>query len=118
MVVIVNWPRRGDIAVLQDADVGADFENFVQAVRDVDEAHPLIPQIAQNHEQMVDLPVGEHRRRLIQNEYAGPGSKRLGDFHHLRLGNAKPVERRVGVQIDAELLEQVDTVAAKRAPVD
>ena len=78
----------------------------------------MLSQVVQDPEQLVDLAVREHRRRLIQDEHPRPGAQRLGDLHHLRLGDAQPVESHVGVQIDAKLLEQGGTVAVKRAPVD
>ncbi len=49
---------------------------------------------------------GERRRRLVEDQDARLDRQRLGDLDELPLGHRQAADRRVDVDLDAELLEQ------------
>jgi len=54
----------------------------------MDDADSLIAQLADSAKQLVDLRLGQRRGRLIHDQHLGVERERLGDLHHLLLGDS------------------------------
>ena len=63
-------PRADDPPVAQHRDPVGELRQLLQAVRDVDDAEPLLDGPADQAEQPLDLGVRERRRRLVEEEDA------------------------------------------------
>ncbi len=55
-------------------------------------------ELADEGEEGFDLLVRQHSRRLVQNENARFAGQRLGDLHHLLMGNAQTRDARFHVE--------------------
>ena len=78
---------------------------FLQTVGDVNDAAPLIAQLVDDDEQVVDLLGRQRRSRLVHDQDARVCRKRLGDFNHLLLGNSQIADDRLRVDLDVHAAE-------------
>ena len=81
--------RADGAAIPQDRDAVGEPLDFLQAMRDVDDAHALAGQSAQLDEQGLGLRLRERGGRLVENENPRAGGERPGDFDHLLLRDAQ-----------------------------
>ncbi len=105
----------GHIAARMGADIGAiaehrkfigDLEQLVHLVGDIDDAHALGLQVADDAEQVLHLGFGDRRGRLVHDQHIGFVAHRLGDLHHLPLRDRQRADLGRGRNADAQLVEQ------------
>ena len=104
---LTQWRGHGVPPVAHDRRAIGDSHDLVHAMRDVDDRDAVAPQPAQKHEQPIDLRGGQRRGRLVEDEDAASLGERLDDFRQLSLTGAEFDQRRLGVDGDAELVEQL-----------
>ena len=76
---------RDQLAVAQDGHPVAQPLDLVEAVRDVDDGHALVPQAAHQGKELVHLFVGQRRGRLVQGQHPHARFQRAHNFHQLPL---------------------------------
>ena len=105
-------------AVAHHGDALAEREDLVQPVRD--EQHRRAPgaQRLDDAEEALDLGLRERGRRLVHHDHARLGRERLGDLDDLLVGDREPACDAVGIELDAELVEQPRGLAPHAPPVD
>ena len=109
---------RVDVAAVpHDRHAVGDPLELLQAVRDVHDAVAALAQVAGDAEELVDLGLGERRRRLVHDQDVRVVGQRLGDLHHLLLGDGEPGHARRRVELQVELLEQLGGLAVERPVV-
>jgi hypothetical protein len=84
----------------------ADGQNFLEAVRDVNNAHAVRPHPPDQIEQRVDLPLGEAGCGFVHDNHPRLEGHRLSDLHQLLLGGGKPGYGQARIQIRSQGLEQ------------
>ena len=90
--------QRGRVAsVPQDDRAIAEVGDLVQAVRYVEDQHPLAAELAHHVEERLALPGGQARRRLVEDHDLRASGEPLGDLHELPLARRKALDDRVGV---------------------
>ena len=89
-------------AVAQDGAGVAELEDFLHAVRDIEDHAALVPQVADDGEELVDLARGEAAGGFVEGDDLGAAAERLGDFHHLPLADRQVRELQVRVDVLAE----------------
>ena len=118
---MVNSLGRGrdDVAaVAEDRRDVAQLEHLVEAMAHEQHRHAASAQAPHDREQPLDLVRGERRGRLVEDEHAGFDRQRLRDLDELLIGHRQATDRRTGVEMDVELLEQRVGSASRRAPVE
>ena len=80
--------RHGvDVAtVAQYGDAVGNALDLIHLVRDVDNAHALAFEFADDAKQLLNLSVVERRRGLVHDQHAALVREGFGDFHHLLAG--------------------------------
>ena len=91
------------LAAAQHGASAAQRPNFVQLVRDVQNAHALADQLVQHHKEFLHSLRCQHRSRLVQNQELGFGQQSADDLHPLHLAHAQRVHRALGLQVQAVL---------------
>ena len=87
---IGHVPRVHIASVAHDRHAVGDDAQLLHAVGDVDDAHALGLQPADEREQILDFRFGQRRGGLVHDENARVAEgQRLGDFHHLLLGDGE-----------------------------
>ena len=110
---------RGDEpAVAQHGDGLADPVDLVEPVRDVDDGDAARVEALDEREQLIDLARRQRRRRLVHHQHRrrltrSRGRERLGDLHHLPLGETQAIERRGRLDRHAEIGEQLARLLAQ-----
>ena len=92
-----------DVAVAEHLHPVGDLAHLLEAVRDVDQRHAALAQAVHEGEEAVDLLGRERRRRLVEDQAACLVRERARDFDYLALADAERADRRIGVDVDAEL---------------
>ncbi len=77
------------LAVAQNGHRVGDPAEFLEPVGDVEDHHPLRGERAEEGEQTVGLMLRQRGGRLVQHQHRGLVRHRLGDLHHLLLGDAE-----------------------------
>ena len=72
---------------------------------DVDDTHAPVPQHVDDAEQVFHLLLGQGGSGLVKDDDLGIVGNRLGDLHHLPLGNRQGAHDAVGVHVDLQFLE-------------
>ena len=72
---------------------------------DVDDAAAVVPELADDPEQLIDLLGGQSRGWLIHDKHPGVDGKGLGNFHHLLLGNRQVSHSLCGRNADAQIIQ-------------
>ena len=99
----VGEVHGGDVlAVAHDGHAIHDMLQFLQTVGDVDDAMVRGAQVPDDAEEILDLARGERGGGLIHDEDARVHGKRLGDLHHLLLGDGQIAHHRAGGDVDLE----------------
>ena len=73
----------------------------------VDDAAAVVPELADDPEQLIDLFGGQCGGRLIHDKHPGVDGKSLGDFHHLLLGHRQIAHRLAGGNVDAQIVQNL-----------
>ena len=95
-----------EVAVAKHRHLVGDLEQLVHLVGDVDDALALRLQRTDDLEEMLDLALGQRRRRLVHDENVGIVGDRLGDLDHLPVGDREVAHLRFRIDRDVEPLEQ------------
>ena len=93
-------------AVADDGDVVGDPVDLVELVRDQDRGDALPLEFEQQVEQRLAVLFGQARRRLVEDQQLDFLAERLGDLDQLLLADADIGDQRLGVLVEADLLEQ------------
>src|SRR4029079_3193046 len=102
----------------QDGDGVADREDLVEPVRDEQHRGAALAQRLDDPEQALYLVPGQRRRRLVHDQYARVEGERLGDLDDLLIGDREAAHRLLGIELNAEALQQLAHRAMRRAAVD
>ena len=105
-------------AVAHHGDALAEREDLVQPVRDEQHGRAAGAQRLDDAEEPVDLGLRERGRRLVHHDHARVGRERLGDLDDLLIGDREPARDAVGIELDAELVEEQLHLAPHAPPVD
>ena len=95
-----------DLAVAHDRDRVAEGEDLLEAVRDEQHRGAAVAQRPHDAEEPLDLGPGQRRGRLVHDEHARVEAERLGDLDDLLVGDRQAAHRALGVEPDAEAVEQ------------
>jgi hypothetical protein len=107
------------LAVAQDGHPVGDHRQLVQAVADVDDPHLVLAQAPDHLEQGVDLPVGQDRARLVQDQDLGVVGEGLGDRHQLLLPHRDVGDADVGQGgVQPQPVQQLVELGPLGRPVD
>ena len=113
----VGGPRVvDDRAVAHDRDGVADREDLVEAVRDEQHGRAVLLQRPHDGEQPRDLGPRERGGRLVHDQHARVEAQRLGDLDDLLVGDREPAHGALGIEADAEAVEQALDLAAASRP--
>ena len=93
-------------------------EHLVEAVRDEQHGRAVLLQRAHDGEQPLDLGPGERGGRLVHDQHARVEAQRLGDLDDLLVGDREAAHRALGIEADAEAVEQALDLAVHGAAVD
>ena len=77
---------------------------------DVDDADAAVPEHIDDAEQVFHFLLGQRGGRFIKDDDLGIVGNRLGNLHHLTLGNRKGAHDAVGVHVDLQFLEDLHGV--------
>ena len=116
---VMTWPMVRTASagadrppVAHDRDLVGDGHDLFELVRDVDDRDALGAQVRDEPEEALDLVLRERRGGLVHDHHASVERDRASDLHELDLGDREVARLRVGVELDADLLEQPPAVAA------
>ena len=104
--------------VAHDRHPLADREDLLEPVGDEQDRGTLRAQCADDLEQPSDLRGGQCCRRLVHHEDPGVERERLGDLHHLLVGDGQSSRGAPRVNDDPEALEHPRSVAVHLRAVD
>ena len=85
VIGIGHRDRADNRAIPKNCDPFGDPRKFLNTVRDIDNTDATRFQLGHEIKQMVDLPICERCRRLIQNQHLEVAVKGFGDLNHLLL---------------------------------
>jgi hypothetical protein len=91
--------------------------HFVELVADEDDAHAIGDEVAQRGEQRLGLLRRQHRGRLVEDEDARPAVQRLENLDPLLFADRQCADPRVGVDLQAEALREVEQPRARATPI-
>ena len=117
-VHVAQFAGGDGVAVAQDGDAVGDGGDFVQAVRDVDDARAFAAQRLDDAEEALHFAFGERGGGLVENQDLGARADRLGDLDDLLLRHAERAHGALGVDVGAGALEQFARLACARRPID
>jgi hypothetical protein len=86
--------RRHQSPITQDGHSVGDARDLFKAMADIDEAHPLLPQLINLCKEPLCFLSAERCGRFVQNQELGIEGECLGDFHLLLGGNPKRANER------------------------
>ena len=95
---VVQLSRRSDrdeLAVAQDGDAVAEPQDLLDAVRHVNDRHPLVAQPPDEREQAIYFFVGQRGGRFVEGQHPHARFQRAHDFDKLALGGGKLVALEV-----------------------
>jgi hypothetical protein len=104
--------------VAQDGARVAQREDFLHAVRDVEDDATLRPEFADDREESFDLAHGQAARGLVERDDLGAAAERLRDLDHLSLTDRQMRELRVRIDFFAEAAEQGGRLVVQRSAID
>src|SRR5690349_5533996 len=105
-------------AVLHDGHAVAQFEDFIQPVRDVDNCDAARAQHAQPFEEELHFLAGDDRRRFVEDEHAYFARHRLCDLDHLLACDRERADSLARIELHAEFVQQRGGAFVHRAVVD
>ena len=115
----VTSGRRGDDPpVLHHGHAVGDLEDFVEAMRDVDEGDTIRGQAADDVEEALQLGIAQDRGGLVEHDDPRIARERLGDLDHLPPRHAEVADDRPRVELEAEPLGERRRLVHHPPPVD
>ena len=108
----------GDAPVAQHRDVVADFEHFLQLVRDENDAHAALLQRAHDGEEALRLLRRQHGSRLVEDEDVGVTIKRLDDLDALLHAHRQVLDQSIGIDGQAVLAGDFEDARARGLAVE
>ena len=79
---------------------------------------PGAAQIGDDAMQPLGVARRQHRRRLVEDDDADVARQRLGDLHHLLVGDGQVADQPARVDVEAQPLDQGAGPAVQAAPAD
>ena len=112
--------RADELALAQHRNAVADLHDFVEFVRDDDNALPVLAHIAEHSEKFLRLLRSEHRGRLVKNKNVCPAVKHFYDLDSLLFTDRHIVNFLVKVDLEAVFRGDVahSLPALSRQPVE
>src|SRR5450759_299442 len=104
--------------VAHDRDPIRDLLELFEAVGDVDDALPLVAQVADDPEELLDLRVGQGGRRLVHDQDGRVVAERLRDLDHLLLGDRQRANPLAWVEVQMEIVEELACLGIERTFVE
>ena len=104
--------------VAHHGDALAEREDLLEAMRDEEHRVAARPQCLDDAEQPVDLRPGQRGRRLVHHDHPRVRRQRLCDLDELLVGDRETARKPLGVEADAELIEDGGRLAAHAPRVD
>ena len=101
-----NRPLADGLAISHDADIVAELEDLLHAVRDIDDRAVFGGQAVDNLEEALDLARRQRGGGLVHDDDSGVGGQRLCNFQHLLLGDAERADLGCRVDIQVILVEK------------
>ena len=105
-------------AIAQYGDPVADLEDFLQPMRDVDDAATIGTQLFNHPEQGAGFGIGQGIGGLVHDDDVRLERQRLGDFHHLLGADAEITDPGLGRLTDLQPIQQYLGVGVEPGPVD
>lgn len=105
-------------AVAQDGDPVADAVELVHAVADVEDGDALAAQVLDDPEEGLDLAGLQRRGGFVHDDDLGPYGDGAGERDHLLGADAERVQGPLGVDADAEAVEEFGGLAVHPGEVD
>ena len=115
---VLGDQRAHVAAVAHDGDPVGDDLDLVHAVGDVHDAQLLGAQVADDLEQLLDLRLRQRGGGLVEYDDLGLVGDGLGDLAHLLLADGQVAHLFGGVDVDAQLVEQLAGLVVHFAVVD
>ena len=106
--------RRRTIA--QDLHAVRDHRHLIEAMRDVDDGHPLIAQSPDEAEQRFGLVVRKRSGRLIEDQQPGRLRQGSGDLDDLPFADAQGANGAIDVEVHPELVKDRPGTPSHGAP--
>ncbi len=97
---------RGQTAVAQHGDALAQPEHLRQPVRHVEQRRSLLPQPAEDAEQVIRFGVGQCGGGFIENQNAALERQRPRDLEKLAMRRRQRLGERLGIDRQMQLIEQ------------
>ena len=95
------------LTIPHDGHVVADAQDLFHLMGDVDDAAALVPQHVDDAEQMLHFRFRQRGGGLVEHDDLGIVGNRLGDLHHLPLGNRQSGHDGLGVNRDLQRIEDL-----------
>src|ERR1700748_1505592 len=89
LIDVRNPGGSGHAAISEHRDLICDTEDFLEVVRNEENAEPLRAQPFNRREEDLDPVLVEHGGWFVEHEHARIDGDRLGDLHHLLLSDAE-----------------------------
>ncbi len=105
-------------AVAHHGHAVGDRRQLLEAVRDVDHPDALVPQPAEDAEEVERVVLRERGRRLVEDQHARVGPERARDLHELLLGHAERARLALRIDPGTRESEQLPGAAPSPGPVD
>ena len=110
--------NSGDLTVAQHRHPVGHARDFLEPVRNIDDADAAPGDLAHHGEEALDLRSRQRRGRLVHHQDARGVGQRLGDGHDLAPADRQFADRLIDVDLDADRLEAGARLAAHRRPVE
>ena len=115
----VGGAARGHpFTVPHDGHFIADAEYLIHFVADIDDAAALLPEHVDDTEQMLHLRLRQRGGGLVEHDDLGVVADRLGDLHHLPLGDRQRGHDGFGIDADVQLVEDLPCTSSHDALAD
>ncbi len=110
--------RADHVPVAQHRDLVGHMEDLVQLVRDKDDGNAAGGQVVDDRVEAIDLLLRQGRRGLVHDDDLGVKGERLADLHHLLHAHAQLAGQGLGVEVDAQAVEDRAGVGIQLLPAD
>ena len=95
------------LAVAQHGDAIGEQQRLFQRVRDEDDRHAALLQVAHQVEEVFLLLGRQRRGRLVEDDHLGLVQHGAGDLDHLLLGRAERADRRRRRDVEVQRLQEL-----------
>ena len=94
-------------AVFEHGNPVGDLKDFGDAMRDVDHTYALGLEGPDDVEEMLQIPPAQGGGGFVHDDQARIQGKGLGNFHHLRLGDAQAGQADVRIDVYPQAVEHL-----------